>query len=40
MALALVVGFLLGYLGSIPAAGPLAVLLVAAARSRGSPGAP
>ncbi|WP_437769054.1 LysE family transporter [Sorangium sp. So ce281] len=31
MALALVVGFLLGYLGSIPAAGPLAVLLVAAA---------
>ncbi|WP_437969968.1 LysE family transporter [Sorangium sp. So ce260] len=31
MALALVVGFLLGYLGSIPAAGPLAVVLVAAA---------
>jgi threonine/homoserine/homoserine lactone efflux protein len=31
MPLALVVGFLLGYLGSIPAAGPLAVLLVATA---------
>ncbi|WP_437899189.1 hypothetical protein [Sorangium sp. So ce124] len=31
MAIALVVGLLLGYFGSIPAAGPLAVLLVAAA---------
>lgn len=31
MPFALVVGFLLGYLGSIPAAGPLAVLVVAAA---------
>jgi threonine/homoserine/homoserine lactone efflux protein len=31
MLLAIVVGFLLGYLGSIPAAGPLAVVLVATA---------